>query len=119
MVSVNGFSKYSNELPKTSVNQVFNRHIKKACEKAEINDIIYLTITKGGAEKTTKYEKWQKIASHTARRTFATTLYNDGISHIIIMGITSHSTLDSFLEYIKVTPERHAKMVQEFYKKDI
>ncbi|MDA3891471.1 MAG: tyrosine-type recombinase/integrase [Salinivirgaceae bacterium] len=109
--------KYQNRLPKAPGNQVFNKQIKKACKKAEIDDNVSITITKGRVEKTTKYKKWEVISSHTARRTFATILYKDGHSHITIMAITGHKSEAAFLKYIKVSSEEHAEMVQEFYSK--
>ncbi len=109
--------KYDYKLPKAPVNQVFNRQIKDACELAEIKSKVSLSRTKGGALEITKCEKHKKVSSHTARRTFATILYHDGIPYITIMAITGHSTVSSFLRYIKVTTDEHANIVEEFYAK--
>lgn len=95
---------------------MFNRQIKEACKLAEINRKVSLVKTKGGEEEITKCEKHEKVSSHTARRTFATNLYHDGIPYITIMAITGHSTVSSFLKYIKITPDEHAKIVEEFYQ---
>jgi integrase len=60
----------------------------------------------------TAYKKWQLVTTHTARRSFATNLYKSGFPTLSIMAITGHTTEKSFLKYIKVTPDEHAKKLQ-------
>jgi len=110
------FSKYEGKLPKNISNQNFNKYIKEIAELAKLNDTVFKTITKGGVKETSQYEKWELVSSHTARRSFATNLYKSGFPSISIMKITGHQTEKAFLKYIKVTPEEHAKLLENHWK---
>lgn len=48
------------------------------------------------------------LCSHTARRTFATLAYEDGIPAEAIMTITGHSSEDSFRKYVKTSVKDRA-----------
>ncbi len=108
--------KYSYNLPKVISNQKMNDYLKEICELSGISDAVTLTKTKGGKRISETFEKWQIISTHTARRSFATNMYNMGIPSITIMAITGHRTERSFLRYIKVTPEQHAILLLRFWK---
>lgn len=103
-------------LPKNISNQKFNEYIKEIAKKAEITSIEHKAITKGGKRISLKYKKWELVSSHTARRSFATNLYNQGLDTLTIMSITGHKTSQAFLKYIKVTPEEHAEKVIEHWR---
>ncbi|MFO8068159.1 MAG: phage integrase SAM-like domain-containing protein [Bacteroidales bacterium] len=109
--------KYEYNLPVNITNQKFNEYIKEVCDAAEINKRIRKGITKGGKRKYETFFKHKLISAHTARRSFATNLYNSGFPYISIMALTGHKTLDSFLTYIKVSPEEHAEKVEEHWTK--
>lgn len=110
--------KYGGKLPCAISNQKFNENLKDVCREAGIKERVMKSITKGGRKQTTIYEKWQLITSHTARRSFATNLYKSGFPSISIMRITGHKTESSFLKYIKVTKEEHAKMLMAHWQKN-
>ena len=76
---------------------------------------ISITETKGGVEVTTKAHKWELVSSHTARRTFATNCYLDGIPTRTIMRITGHKKEDDFFRYIRMTPEDDAKILELYF----
>jgi integrase len=57
--------------------------------------------------------KWRKIRTHTARRSFATNAYLAGIPMRDIMQITGHRTTDSFLKYIRVTKIETAEKLKD------
>ena len=105
------WEKYNGSLPANISNQKFNDNLKDVCREAGLTEHVLKSITKGGKKQTTIYEKWQLVSSHTARRSFATNLYKSGFPSISIMQITGHKTESSFLKYIKVTKEEHAKML--------
>jgi len=105
-------NKYNGRLPEATTNQQFNRALKVIAESAGINEITHKAITKGGVKVSTAYQKSKLVTTHTARRSFATNLYNSGFPSISIMAITGHVTEKSFLKYIKVTPVEHAKKLQ-------
>jgi integrase len=105
-------SKYKGKLPDVTTNQQFNRAIKDISKDAGIKEITHKAITKGGVKVSTAYKKHELVTTHTARRSFATNLYKSGFPSISIMAITGHVTEKSFLKYIKVTPDEHAKKLQ-------
>lgn len=62
-------------------------------------------------------ELWECISSHTARRSFATNLYNEGFPILDIMAITGHKTQKAFLGYIKFTDDDSAKKLSAHQKR--
>ncbi len=104
----NILAKYNNTLPKAYANQVMNRYLKELGEKAEIDQKIEISITKGGEIRKSAQLKYNLITTHTARRSFATNLYLADVPAISIMKMTGHRTERSFLKYIRVTQEQNA-----------
>jgi integrase len=111
--------KRGGQLPKVPTNQHMNRALKTIAEKAGITGKEQTTITRGGIERTTSHRKHELIGTHTARRSFATNMYRMGIPTITIMACTGHRTESSFLKYIKVTPEDHAKIILDIWRKNM
>jgi integrase len=58
--------------------------------------------------KAAKIKEWQRVSTHTARRSFATNAYLAGVPVIGIMKITGHQTQKNFLRYIKITNQENA-----------
>jgi integrase len=108
-------NKYNGKLPKATTNQQFNRALKDIAEVVGITEMTHKAITKGGVKVSTAYSKNKLVTTHTARRSFATNLYKSGFPSISIMAITGHVTEKSFLKYIKVTPEEHARKLQQHW----
>lgn len=109
---------YPNSLPPSISNQKMNKFIKEFAEKVEsLNVKSSKTFTKGGVNMTISSRKSEMITTHTARRSFATNLFLDGVSAITIMKITGHKTEKAFLLYIKVTPNENAKILQLHWQK--
>ena len=109
--------KYNFDLPKIITNQKFNKYLKELGNLAEINTPTTKEITKAGLKISKTLPKYKFISTHTARRSFATNLYNQGIATVTIMAITGHKTEKSFLKYIKVTPTEHAIIIQKHWQK--
>jgi len=88
-------SKYQG-FPPPIVEQKLNKHIKTIFQFAG-------------------FDYWEKVKTHTMRRSFCTNAYESckGIGVEKIMAVSGHTTLSSFLLYVKVSPERHAHMTQE------
>lgn len=61
--------------------------------------------------------KWQKLTTHTARRSFCTNMYLLGVPVMTIMSISGHRTEKSFRSYIKASGEEHAQIMKEFWDK--
>jgi len=110
----NTLLKYDFE-PPTIEEQTFNKLIKDISEEVGINSIQTYEKIKGGKTITISKPKFEMVASHTGRRTFATKYYNEGLSTITIMAMTGHKSEKSFLKYIKATPKDHAKRMREHY----
>jgi len=89
-------------------NQKLNNYIKLAAKEAGLDQTVNLEVNKGGRQLIIKYAKYEKISTHTARRSFATNAYKAGIPVNMIMKITGHKTETQFLKYIRVSGEENA-----------
>ena len=94
-------NKYEDEFPRKISDQRYNEHIKKVCEKAKINEPVIGTkfSHETKQKETKKYPKWELVASHIGRRSFATNYYGK-IPTSFLMYMTGHSTEKMFLTYI-------------------
>lgn len=81
--------------------QHINRAIKLIAEKAELDKEIVNRRTESGKTLETFVPKWQKIKSHTARRTFATILSKTDIPNNQIMAMTGHTTEKQLKLYMR------------------
>jgi integrase len=106
------WKRYGEALPPNITNQKLNDYIKEVCQIVGLTEYEHKAITRGGVKISTKYEKWELVSSHTARRSFATNLYLSGFPTLSIMQVTGHRTEKAFMRYIKVTPEQHAKLLR-------
>lgn len=110
--------KFPNSLPRAISNQNMNEYLKDLCKKIEALDVpMTISQTKGKFKVETSVKKYQRVSTHTARRSFATNLYKEGVSPMIIMKITGHRTEKAFLKYIRVTPKENAKLLQLHWNK--
>ncbi|WP_052670681.1 site-specific integrase [Draconibacterium sediminis] len=109
--------RYDWNLPTPKANQPFNRDLKLIAKAARLRQKEIKGITKGGTYSEKTLEKWEMVTSHTARRSFATNLYNQDVEVITIMKMTGHKTLNSFLRYIKVSEEEHARKLEKHWEK--
>lgn len=101
-------NKYGGTLPKISA-QKFNAYIKDVCKEAGLKESIL--VRKGG--KHTRYEKWELVSSHTARRTGLTNMYKAGIPIYRCMMISGHKTESVFMTYLRITQEENAQFLKE------
>lgn len=99
--------KYDYNLP-VSYEQKINKYIKEIGKLAGIDEIIEFFETKGAKRTNIKVHKYEKITTHTGRRTGATLLYMADTIPLDIMKITGHKTEKSLLTYIKVSEEETA-----------
>ena len=109
-------TKYNGEVPSSLSNQKMNEYLKDIGEAAELDEKRIIVKTKGGEREEKTFSKFQLITTHTARRSFATNLYNQGFPSIYIMKITGHRTEKAFLKYIKIEQEEAANKLMEFWK---
>ena len=109
-------NRYGGNLPPAISNQKMNDYIKEVCQLAGINEKVSKSITKGGERITNMHKKWELVSTHTARRSFATNAYKKGIPSITIMKITGHRSEKHFLNYIKLSQEEHARIIDQAWK---
>jgi len=106
--------KYALPNPKISCLE-FNKILRILCSRARINDLVLIqNVTK---TKTTKiaYKKYELVSSHTARRSFCTNKFLNGMPAIAIMKFSGHKTERSFLKYLKLDAEITAAKFKEYF----
>ena len=93
--------KYDGNFPRKISDQRYNKHIKKVCEKANIDTPTHGTLYDHNLKQkvTKEYPKWMLVSSHIGRRSFATNNYGK-IPTIFLMSVTGHTTEAMFLTYI-------------------
>lgn len=107
------FKKYRGHFPESISNQKMNDYLKEIGKMTEsLHSKVSIKTTKGGVGVLTSYKKYELISSHTARRSFATNAYLQGVPSFVIMGITGHRTEKAFNKYIKITSSEKAKILQ-------
>lgn len=93
--------KYDYILP-LRTNQKENDYIKVILKKAGFTHEVEYTRTKGVEQKLFIKKFYERISTHTARRTFVTIMRNKGIPDKTIMSITGHKDIKSFNMYHQV-----------------
>jgi len=93
--------KYNWKLPKIS-SQKFNVNIQNICKDLKINNKIKFTHSKGNFKKEEIKEKWEKIGSHTARRTYITLAAENNVPDHEIMAITGIRDSKTLQKYKKI-----------------
>jgi len=105
--------KYDGNLPDYLHQNIINKHLKSICESANISEPYQYTRTEGGVEVVHKKPKHKYISTHTARRSFCTNAFKEGIPVHDIMAISGHKTERIFLDYIKVDLLQNASRISE------
>jgi integrase len=114
-----------NKIPHKISLQKFNKYIKEVCEIAKLNELtegykLVVNESKQRRKVFGKYPKWELMASHSLRRSFATNYYKL-ISTPVLMGITGHARETDFLKYInrQVDKDDNAKLFAMQYNQSI
>lgn len=108
--------KYDGVLPQSVDKSRTNTQIRLCGKLAGVDDEVVLDRIRGGKEVLLKKHKYDFITNHTARRSFATNMYIKKAPTASIMAITGHTTEANFLKYIKIDEEKHAEIIEEFFK---
>lgn len=110
--------KYPNNLPPCISNTNMNKYVREFCQLVDcLHCEIQLGITKGGVYTKTTYKKYELLSSHSCRRSFATNTYRMGVSPLTIRKITGHKSSRVFEEYVKLSIDQHAHILQEEWTK--
>jgi integrase len=107
--------------PKPISNQKFNSQLKDIAKKVNClhKPFVYKS-SRGGKELAITLNKWEKVCSHTCRRSFATNMYLRRIDTFLIMKMTGHKTEKQFHEYIKIDATESAdKFLDQFNQTSI
>ena len=110
------YQKYNGVFPKPADKSHTNKHIEKICMMAGIDDDVYVNEFENGQIVQKKYKKYEKITSHTARRSFATNLYLRCKNAGVVMKFTGHKTEENFFKYICVSKLEVADLAREYFQ---
>jgi hypothetical protein len=92
----------------------YNVLIKMMAREAGLVKIVPHSMTYGNKRIEFQDEKWELMASHTARRNFATNALLAGVPVEHIMFITGHTTREAFMRYIRCEGIAVAKALFKF-----
>lgn len=106
-------SKYDNDFPPKMPEQHINKYIKYITKMCKITQDIKIEYTKGGEKKVEYKPKYQLIGTHTARRSFASNKYKQGMPVYDIMHFTGHTTEKEFYKYIRIKDEERAAHIAQ------
>lgn len=101
-------------------NQKMNEYLKVLCKEAEINAIYSDVYYVGGERHEATNQKWEKIGTHTGRRTFVVTSLSLGIDPLVVMKWTGHSDFKAMKPYIAIVDKKKqegANKFDELFKK--
>lgn len=93
--------KRNGNFPRPISDVKYNLYVKEVCRIAGITTKIKASKMnpKTNRKETGVFEKWEVIASHVGRKSFASNFYNK-IDTSLLMAATGHTTEKMFLEYI-------------------
>lgn len=107
--------KYDYNLPKIT-NQKFNDYIKEVVREVGLNYEIKKTMKIGQEIVESISPFYDRISSHTARRSFITIMKNKKIPDNIIMGYTGHKSVVLFNQYYKANIEEKIDYMKSAWK---
>jgi len=107
--------KYECELPNIS-NQKMNEFIKEVFKEMKFTEDIKKTMKYGDELIDKKSEFWERISSHTARRSFITIMKNNKVPDKVIMSYTGHTSLEVFNNYYRPSEEDKINYMNEVFK---
>jgi len=100
-------------LPQNIADQTINNLIKEIGQWCGIDERVNIKRTRGRKTAVETFMKFELIQTHTARRSFCTNAYVNGMDSLTIMSLSGHKSERSFLKYIKVTEIQHAVRFSE------
>lgn len=106
--------KYNYQLPLIS-NQKHNEYIKDAFEAAGFDHETEKIIVRGKTQIREKLLYYDRISTHTARRTFITMMKKKKVSDKLIASITGHSDLKTLNRYYQVDDESKKEAVADVF----
>lgn len=106
--------KYDYKLPLIA-NQKQNKYIKEVFQEMEYNSKVQKVTTKGKENIKEEMFFYNRISTHTARRTFITMMKRQGKSDKLIASITGHNDMKTLNQYYQISePEKKEAMDEVF-----
>jgi len=106
--------KYDYKLPLIA-NQKQNKYIKDVFQEMEYNNKVQKVTTKGKENIKEEMFFYDRISTHTARRTFITMMKRQGKSDKLIASITGHNDMKTLNQYYQISePEKKEAMNEVF-----
>lgn len=106
--------KYDYKLPLIA-NQKQNKYIKDVFQELEYNNKVQKVTTKGKENIKEEMFFYNRISTHTARRTFITMMKRQGKSDKLIASITGHNDMKTLNQYYQISePEKKEAMDEVF-----
>ena len=97
-------NRYKGQLPKLPNESKMNSTVKLVCKAAGLDRVIEQASTDSKSKDVSRHELWELVTNHTARRTFATNVYNlDIMSLGELMSLTGHESESSLMVYLNVS----------------
>lgn len=106
--------KYDFKLPLIA-NQKHNDYIKEVFKKAGYTNAVEKTSTRGKEVIREVMPFYERISSHTARRTFITMMKRKGKSDKLIAEITGHSDMKTLNQYYQVSKDEIKEAVKDTF----
>ena len=113
-ISKSILKKYDYRLPTIS-DQKFRDYLKEACKAVGFTQIVTSTKRIGNDIIELKQPKYERISTHTARRSFVTVMLNKGIPPKAIMSITGHKSIKTFNSYYRPTVTDSQKFMKQVW----
>ncbi|WP_298423234.1 tyrosine-type recombinase/integrase [uncultured Kordia sp.] len=107
--------KYDYKLPKIT-NQKFNDYVKEVIEKVGYTEDVKKTYKIGKEVIETISPFYERVSSHTARRSFITIMKNKKIPDKVIMSYIGHKSLEVFNQYYKPNNDEKIDFMQTVWK---
>ncbi len=95
-------------------NQRMNLYLKILCKEAGINSVFSEVFFVGTERHEVNYQKWERIGTHTGRRTFVVTSLTLGIDPLVVMKWTGHSDLREMEPYIAIVDKKKQESANKF-----
>jgi integrase len=97
-------------------NQKLNDNIKDCCEEVKINTPTIKLRYQGNKQTETVHPKFKLITVHTARKTFITIGFINGLDVKIIKSITGHKKDSTFDKYLKIADDHKKEKLLEAWE---
>jgi integrase len=107
--------KYEYQLPQIS-NQKFNEYVKDLFKLMGYDETIKKTMKYGNEIVETESPLYERISSHTARRSFITIMKNKNVPDKVIMSYTGHKSLEVFNNYYRPNEDHRIKFMNDVFK---